>query len=190
MFKNLLKILSIILLVAVFSLSACRAEAFVYQDRIATAKSLAHYAMGQVYDLLGLTNRAVLEYERAAQFDETSFVIRLRLGASYARLGMHNDAIKELRLVQQYNPEDLQSHYLMALIHSTRKEYDKAATEYEFILKTFSKAEPQNVEIYGYLGQLYYSQRKYDQAIEQFEMILSHEPQNADVMYLLGSLYL
>ncbi|MBP9855187.1 MAG: tetratricopeptide repeat protein [Candidatus Omnitrophica bacterium] len=166
------------------------AEAFVSQDRISTSKSLAHYAMGQVYDLLGQTNKAVMEYENAVQFDEGSYLIHLRLGANYARLDMLAKAKEELNLVNRYNPEDLQAHYLLALIYSTEKDYDNAAKEYEHILKAFSSAEPENIEIYGYLGQLYYSQKKYKEAIVQFEKILSLEPQNPDVLYLLGSLYL
>ena len=166
------------------------ADAFVFQDRIATYKAVAHYAMGQVFDLLGQTTKAVQEYEMAAQFDEASYLIHLRLGADYARLDMLTKAKDELQLVGKYNPDDLQSHYLLALIHSTEKDYDAAAHEYEYILKTFSEAEPGNIEIYGYLGQLYYSQKKYKNAIEQFEKILQLEPDNPDVLYLLGSLYL
>ena len=167
-----------------------KAESFVYQDRITTSKSLAHYAMGNVYDLLGISNMAVTEYEKAAQFDSSSYLIHLRLGTSYARMDMLEEAKRELDVVKQLNPEDLQSHYLLALIYSSEKEYDKAADEYEFILTSFSKEEPKNIEIYGYLGQLYYSQKKFSKAIEQFEKILELEPDNADVMYLLGSLYL
>jgi len=168
---------------------APRADAFIYQDRVSMAKGLAHYTMGQVYDLLGMTNRAVLEYEEALHYDKSSYLSHLRLGAGYARLNLLTEAIDELRLVNQLNPEDLQSHYLLALIYSTRKEYDKAAEEYELILTTFSEAEPKNIQIYNYLGQLYYSQKKYDQAIKQYEKILSFEPKNADILYLLGSLY-
>ncbi len=166
------------------------ASAFANEDRIALAKGLAHYIMGYRDDLLGQTNHAVLEYEKAAQFDESGYLIHLRLGTGYARLNMLSEAIDQLQVVHQLNPEDMQSHYLQALIYSNQRQYDDAAREYEIILKTFSKEEPQNIEIYGYLGQLYYSQRKYDQAIEQFEKILAVESNNADVMYMLGSLYL
>ena len=189
--KSYLKSLAIIIgLVVIMGTHVRTAEAFVFQDRIATYKALAHYAMGQIFDLLGQTTKAVQEYEMAAQFDEASYLIHLRLGADYARLDMLGKAKEELRLVGKYNPEDLQSHYLLALIHSTEKDYDAAAKEYEYILKTFSEAEPGNIEIYGYLGQLYYSQKKYKNAIEQFEKILKLEPKNPDVLYLLGSLYL
>jgi len=187
---GIIKYFSIGILAATL-LCACQAEAFFFQqEKITTSKGLAHYAMGQVYDLLGLTKHAALEYEKAAQFDTTGYLIRLRLGADYARLGILARAVEELKVAATLNSEDLQSHYLLALIYSTEKNYEKAAEEYEIILKTFSKAEPQNIEIYSYLGQLYYSQRKYDRAISQFEKILELEPQNTDVMYLLGSLYL
>ncbi len=166
------------------------ADAFANEDRVALAKGLAHYIMGYRDDLLGQTNQAVLEYEKAVQFDASGYLIHLRLGTGYARLNMLPEAINQLQIVHQLNPEDMQSHYLLALIYSNQRQYDDAAREYEIILKTFSKEEPQNTEIYGYLGQLYYSQRKYDQAIEQFEKILAAEPNNADVMYMLGSLYL
>ena len=166
------------------------AGAFANEDRVALAKGLAHYVMGYRDDLLGQTNHAVLEYEKAAQFDTGGYLIHLRLGTGYARLNMLPEAINQLQVVHQLNPGDMQSHYLLALIYSNQRQYDDAAREYEIILKTFSKEEPQNLEIYGYLGQLYYSQRKYDQAIEQFEKILAVESSNADVMYMLGSLYL
>jgi len=158
-----LKINFIVLCFSVFAMTVALcscADAFVYLDRVSLAKGLAHYAMGQVYDLLGMTNNAVLEYEKAAQYDETCYLIHLRLGADYARLNMFNKAEKELEVVDNYNPEDLQSHYLLALIYSTQKDYNKAAEQYEIILNRFSKKEPKNVEVYGYLGQLYYSQKK------------------------------
>ena len=171
-------------------LGSGRAQAFVFDDKVDQAKSLAHYTMGYIYDLEGSPQSAALEYEQAAQFDETSYLIHLRLGTDYARLGMTPEAVKEIVLAQKYNPGDIQSHYLLALIYSTQNDFDKAAAEYEFILKSFAQAEPENVEIYTYLGQLYYSQRKYDQAIQQFEKILKLESRNPDVLYLLGSLYL
>ena len=156
----------------------------------AKAQCLAHYTMGVVYDMYGMTEEATRKYEEAASLDSSSYVIRLKLGANYARQGLIPEAIKELNLGSTLNPQDIQSHYLLALIYSSLKQFDKAAEEYETILKSFAQADPNNVEIFGYLGQLYYSQKRYTPAIEQFSKILELEPKNAEVMYLLGSLYL
>src|SRR3989338_7057958 len=155
-YPRIIKTFSCVSILTVVLLCACRADAFIYQDQVSLSKGLAHYTMGQVYDFLGMTNRAVLEYEEALQYDESSYLTHLRLGAGYARLNMLPEAIEELQLVHKYNSEDMQSHYLLALIYSTRREYTLAADEYELILRTFSEAEPQNIQIYSYLGQLYY----------------------------------
>lgn len=160
------------------------------KDRLTVAQAIKHYAIGFRYDLLGLTNQAALEYEKAARFDGTSSIIHLRLGAAYARLNMLTEAEQELVLAAEFEPNDIQARYLLALIYSTKKEYDRAATEYEYILNKLSKNNPQNVEIYGYLAQLYYSQKRYEDSIKQFQKILEIDPQNIESMYLMGSLYL
>ncbi|MBF0386111.1 MAG: tetratricopeptide repeat protein, partial [Candidatus Omnitrophica bacterium] len=179
-----------LILLAYLVLLSYGAEAFFYGNKNQVSQALAHYAMGLMYDQIGLTNRAVMEYEAAVDLDNESYIPHLKLGTGYARLGLLDEAVKELTLVNSVNPSEMQSHYLLAIIYATRQDYVNAAKEYEFILKDLSKKEPQNTEVYGYLGQLYYSQSNYPQAIEQFENILKIEPNNSEVMYVLSSIYL
>lgn len=153
-------------------------------------KSVAHYTKGLMNDLLGQTQEAIDEYKKATEYDSKSYIIHLRLGADYARLGMFPEAIEALKLVSEFNPEDLQSRYLLALIYSSQKNFDQAAREYETILQFLSQNDPENLEVYGYLGQLYYSQGQYPKAIEQFETILKLDSKNVETMYILGSLYI
>lgn len=159
------------------------------EDLEKKAKSMAHYAMGVVYDLQGLTEEAIDEFEKSASIED-NYAVHLRLGADYARLGDLPNAIDELNLALEYDSDNIQVHYLLALIYNTRRQFDKAALEYEVILNSLSAIEPENLEIYGYLGQLYYSQKKYDKAIKQFKIILSLDSSNTEVMSLLGSIYL
>ena len=187
---NLMKNLRCFSLVSVLLTGLWAAPLLASQDQEVLARSLSHYIMGMNHDLGELTEEAIQEYKEALSLDPDNYAIHLHLGIDYARLGQLSDAVEELKLVHRFNREDLQSHYLPALIYSSQKDLNKAADEYELILKHFSKAEPENIEIYGYLGQLYYSQGKFEKAIEEFEKILSLQPQNADVLYLLGSLHL
>ena len=186
---NIQKIFCCLSIGAAIFILPTKAHAFIDEDRISRSKALAHYIMGQVFDLNGQSSQAVEEYKAAADFDEANYWVHLRLGLSYARMNKLADTLREFQSAQQYNPDDMQSHYWLARIYSNLKEYDRAAEEYEIILKKLVKAEPQNTEVYGYLGQLYYSQKKYNQAIEQFEKMLQLDPKNASVLYLLGSLY-
>ncbi len=162
---------------------------FASEDQQRLAKSLSHYTMGLVADLLGETEEGIKEYKQALH-DADNYTSHLHLGIDYARLGNLQPAMDELLLAAKINPDDLKSHYLLALVYSTKNEFDKAANEYELILKHFSAIEPENIEIYSYLGQLYYSRGKFTKAIEQFEKILFLEPKNAEMIYVLGSLYL
>jgi len=163
--------------------------AYALDDQGKKAKSLASYAIGVIYDLYGQPNLAIEEFNKATGFRD-DYVIRLRLGADYARLGKLSLAVQHLNKALEFKPNNVQARYLLALIYSTRKDYDRAAREYETILNSFVEADPRNIEIYGYLAQLYYSQKQYDKAIKQFEIVLSLEPQNTEVMFLLGALYL
>lgn len=153
-------------------------------------KSLSAYTMGVIHDLNGDTEEALKAYERSARY-RPSNAVRLRLAADYARLGKLDDARKELEALLKEDPQNVQGRYLLALIYTTKKDYQQASREYETILTSLSKADPQNIEVYGYLAQLYYSQKQYDKAIKQFETIVSLNPtENADLVYLLGSLYI
>lgn len=186
--KYLRKLLVFSLLSLNLYFSPCVSYA-IDEDSESKAKSLAAYIMGVSFDLQGLTDVAIEEFEKAAEYYE-NYAVHLRIGAGYARLGKLSLAIKELELVLDSDPNNVQARYLLALIYSTQKEFDKAADQYESILTSFSNAEPDNVEIYSYLGQLYYSQKQYEKAIKQFEVIRKVYPDNTDVLFLLGSLYL
>ena len=163
---------------------------FASEDQQRLAKSLSHYTMGLIADLLEETQEGIDEYKQALAYDADNYNLHLHLGIDYARLGKLQPSMEELLLAAKLNPTDLKSHYLLALVYSSQNEFDKAANEYELILKHFATIEPENIEIYSYLGQLYYSQGKFNKAIEQFEKILSLKPRNAEVIYVLGSLYL
>jgi len=152
--------------------------------------SIAHYMKALMNDMLGATDEAIDEYQKAAEYDEKSSAIHLRLGADYARMGQFPEAIRELKMVSEFEPENLQARYLLALIYSTQRDFEGAAAEYESILKFLTASDPKNTEVRTYLAQLYYSQGKYDKAIEQFEAVLEAEPDNVDNIYILGSLYI
>lgn len=158
-------------------------------DRSAMAQAIAHHIMGATCDFYGLTAQAVGEYKEALTYDPGSYLTRLRLGANYARIGKLDDAVEQLVLIEKSNPEDRQSRYLLALIYSAQKKFDKAAEEYEVILKSWTAESPDSGDAYFYLGQLYYSQHDYEKAVVQFKKVLELNPQNVELLSFLGALY-
>jgi len=104
--------------------------------------------------------------------------------------GDFEKAVKQLRKAAALKPEDVQAHYLLAIIYSSQSKEQEATDEYEVILQKVIEEDPGNSEGYAYLGQLYYSQGKLPQAIDQFEKVLALQPKNAEILSILGSLFL
>ena len=153
------------------------------------SKALAHYIMGVSADLNGMAAESVKEYEKSAALNGQEPLPHLRLAAYYARLGLLDKAVAQLKTVVRLDPKEPQAHYLLAMVYSSQNKFDLAAGEYELILKSASADNPENTEIYLYLAQLYSSERKFDEAIAQFNKILEVQPDNVSVYYLLGSIY-
>jgi len=151
---------------------------------------LAHYMMGLIDDLSAQADQAVREYELSLKFNAQVYAPHLRLGADYARIGRLDEAVDVLHKAIALDPDDPQSRYLLALIYSTQKKFDEAASQYEWLLQSASKDNPDNIEIYMYLAQLYYAEHQYAKAIVQFQKILELKPKDTQSLYLLGSLYL
>lgn len=159
------------------------------QDADQRARNLTDYTMATLSDMRGEVEDAVGYYQKLIK-EDPHYLVYLHLATDYARLGQLDLALKELEEVLRLDSGNVQARYLKALIYSSQKEYDKAADNYEAILQSVAKDQPENVEIYAYLGQLYSVRREYLKAIPQFEKVLQFQPQNVDVMYVLGTLYL
>ena len=103
-------------------LAACVAAAaehpvFALNDRESRVKSVASYAMGVMFDLYGRTDDAIAAFQTASSHQD-GYAIRLRLGADYARLGRLSEAVVNLRKALEFDPENVQARYLLALIYS------------------------------------------------------------------------
>ena len=153
------------------------------------ALGLAHYIMAVCHDLNGDSSQAIAEYQKSIKYNGLEPAPRLKLGAYYLRLDEIQKAIIQLKAVTRISPQESQAHYMLALIYSSGRKYDLAASEYEIILKNAAQDDPANTDVYLYLGQLFYAEKKYPQAIEQFLKIARIQPKYTSALYLLGSVY-
>lgn len=160
------------------------------ETREIRSKALAHFIMAEIHDFNGNAEDAITEYERAASLDRGQPLPRLRLASYYARAGLLDQAQAQIKSALAIEPSMPQAHYLMALIYSSKKQYDLAAKEFEKIISSDLEAAPRNLEIHTNLAQLYFSQHKYYKAIEEFHKILTIIPEHASTHYFLGSSYL
>lgn len=154
------------------------------------AQGVAHYIMGVSYDFSGRLEDAAAEYEASARLGVDAYQVHLRLGATFARMGLYPQAVAELKRAAEQNPRNLESRFFLALIYSAQKDFDSALHEYEAIMNGLPASDPRNAQVFFYLGQLYFSQNRATEAVEQFKKALALSPKDVDVMYLLGAYYL
>ncbi|MDP8266334.1 MAG: tetratricopeptide repeat protein [Candidatus Aceula meridiana] len=181
-------ILSTFFLATAFSAFAY--DTLFVQDIDDKAQTLAHYTMGLIYDWNGSLDKAVESLEKATQIESDNYSVALRLGASYGRLGDFEKAVVQLKKAATLRPKDVQAHYLLAIIYSSQSKEEEATDEYELILQKVIEKDPDSSEGYAYLGQLYYSQGRITPAIEQFEKVLTLNSNDAEILSILGSLFL
>ncbi|HSV43709.1 MAG TPA: hypothetical protein VLJ10_04060, partial [Candidatus Bathyarchaeia archaeon] len=95
MYQRIKIIRTVLLAGCLLSVVTSRVFAFEYQHDQTRSKSLAAYAMGVMYDLYGMTDLAIEQFQTALSYQE-NYAIYLRLGADYARLGKLSEAIFDL----------------------------------------------------------------------------------------------
>lgn len=148
----------------------------------------AHYMMGLFYENQEKLEEALAEYKEALRFEKGVSNIHLRAASILIRRGQTAKAILELEEAKKYGPEDLEAGLILALLYATENSSDKAAKEYEEVLKKAAHQEPKNKDILKSLAGLYYQQKKTDKTIETYKLILSIDKNDYEVMLLLGSL--
>jgi len=146
--------------------------------------------MGVSYEFQDASEAALMEYQKAVLLDPSAFPPQLRLGILGAQSGQTALAIQALTTASKIDPDDMQARYVLAMVYSSVRDFDRAAEQYEVILNKLVAVEPKNPESYTYLADLYFSQGKVEQAIAQFEKLLRVLPENTDALLQVGAFYL
>lgn len=81
---------------------------------------------------------------------------------------------------------DKKGDFNTASNYFNNKEYDKAAAEFEQVVKTDTK----NQQAYFYLGKSYQALKKTDEAVNAYKKAIEIKPDYAEANYELGKIYL
>ncbi len=154
-----------------------------------TSFALSHYIMAVIYEDLGDIDKAIQEYRKALKADDKSSVIHLNLAASLIKKNDIPRAIDELNLVASLDPQAIEPHAILAILHSSQNKPELATAEYEKALKNASKLEPKNIDIYNSLAAIYLQQGRFKEALDTYRLILDLSPDDAQAHFYLGTIY-
>jgi Flp pilus assembly protein TadD len=144
----------------------------------------AHYQLGRFLVFTGSNNKqqlaeAASHLRRALEIDPRRSEIRFDLLTAYRMLGDNEQALVQLRLLENSNPSDPRVTYIDALLAADRGDMNTA-------ISGFRQALRQDPALYGAqqdLGLAYSKLGRWNDAIEIFAGLAKHQPDSIEVAY-------
>ena len=114
-----------------------------YQDAIKENPGIALYIeLGNVYDLMGNSERAEDAYKQGIQAVPSSINGYLALGGLYSKLGRHAEAIETLKMAVAKDPYNPGAHYGLGMAYAASGDRKSAMAEYEMLKGSNSPMAP------------------------------------------------
>ncbi|MCS6859448.1 MAG: tetratricopeptide repeat protein [Abditibacteriales bacterium] len=129
---------------------------------------------------------AVQEFHIIARAKRLTPRGHLLFGQVLARLGLVNEAIRELRTALQWQPDLAPAHQWLAFIYTALEEYDKAYEAYEAAIAL----EPRSMSYRANYAEALAARGDYDAAIVQYQEAIALRDTSAHLHLRLAHIYL
>lgn len=123
--------------------------------------------------------------QKLLQEDPSNFQARRELSVLLANNGFNEEALANLRFLEQYFPNDADISYNIGIICEKLKNYEDARIAYEKAISV----SPQD-DFYYNLGEVLVNLGEWDKAIEVFNEVLKHDPNDGNCYFNIGVCYL
>ncbi len=148
------------------------------------ALAAAHACLGRVFAGTGDYNKALEQYQRAAELEPTDDNAQGGLAGTYEQLGRLDDAEKTFKQAIAVRPEYWAGYNRLGLFYQRHARYEEAAAMYSQVVSL----APDSFTGYYNLGGIRILQGKYAEAIPLLERSLSIRP-TADAHSNLATAY-
>ena len=142
------------------------------------------YLLGDIYNALGRTREAIVEYEYFRDRAEEKGDVFIKIGISYDEIGEHHRAIESFRRAVEQSPQNAELYYFLGIEYRIVRDYLNA-------VEAFKKAIDLNnsdAKYYFNLGVSYERLGKIDEAIIYLDKSVQLDDSNAPALNYLGYL--
>jgi tetratricopeptide (TPR) repeat protein len=157
---------------------------------------IAHTNLGLAYDVQGMSDRAMAEYEKAIAINPALEHPYNNLGFDYYKKGRYKEAIASYEKALVINPNYAKAYYNLSLAYYAEKMFDESIAAYEKAVGL----DPDLAGIYRDLGkalanacnnrgQSLHLQGMFDEAIASYEKALTLNPASAEAYNNAGLAY-
>ncbi len=148
-------------------------------------KSYYHYILAVEAQISQEWDTALSHLEAALREDPEYIYLKIELSQVYMRMNMVKDAIRVADEVLQMVPEHEPALSLLAKLHTSQKDFDKAIDAYQKLIKL----DPKDSTSYLHLAYLYLLNDRKDEAVRTLLNVLEFDSYNEIARYYLGKIY-
>ena len=141
--------------------------------------------IGDIFERMGLTDRAIEAYDRLLRIAPNHIAALMRRGVLRGQTGRLPDAETDLRRVLEIDPANAMASLQLGLVYTKRGLYQRATQEFE----QARQSDPNSVEACFNLGKSYDHLERFDEAVQQFEELVALQPEHPRAYWYLGVLY-
>lgn len=117
--------------------------------------------------------------------DPSNFQARRELSVMLANNGFNEEALSNLKYLEQYFPEDADISYNIGIIYEKLKDYENAEVSYQKAISISPQAD-----FYYNLGEVLVNLDKWDEGITAFKEVLKTDPKDSNCYFNMGICYL
>ena len=140
------------------------------------------FLQAYLYQGINRLDLAANAYRAGLKLSKGSTLMRRRLGQVLLEAGKTDEALAELKQCLQASPEDVEVHYLLALLAHQQNELDIALQELDSLLA----ASPSHIEARRLRGQIYLDQGNPQAAITDLQKVATADPDDTLAREALG----
>ena len=147
--------------------------------------SFGRFNLGNLYQELGETDRAVTNYTAAFKIDNLFYPAKVNLAMLYNSQGDQDKAEELFREVLRENPRLYEIYYSLALLLAEKKDFNEAS----IFMGKAAKNMPYAARVHYNYGILLQYLNKDSEAELELNRALEIEPKNMDYLYALFDFY-
>lgn len=141
---------------------------------------------GATYAETGEYQRAITEYLKAMQLDDTATNLNFEIGKLYENLKQYDDAIKYYEIHLNRYPESSETYYALSKVYEKKREYAKSID----VLSKLKEVDKEDVKVLREIARNYYMSSDFKQAVGYYQEALKLSPENAQIYFDLAECYI
>ena len=152
--------------------------------KLLPSHAATHEAKGLTLMMMDKTAEAKKSFSEAIKLNPKATGALTSRARLFAIQKKYDKAIEDLNIALKVNPDSLPARLLRAQVYQIEKKYQEALKDVDYILRRrgLVRAIEMRAGILAAMG-------KIDEAINQMERITEQAPDNADLLFTLGTLY-